>query len=317
MDICKFKDMSPFNEPGLDTENYEAKLATCLSQWARIYETYMRCQLTHQSDRIMALAGAAEEIRGLLNVDYLAGQWRFDFEAQLTWRVKDHTHAQRATPYRAPTWSWLSIDGEIVPPDHAFKSKTIIEVLDIAVELANPHRPAGEIKSGVIKANAHLRPLSWRVTETSHPEISIGNQPVLKDGPRRTFDIFFDTLDTFRQENQIRSYLCPLELGFYTHEYRWIGGLILVPTNGDSISPLRRIGAFKAFDAAVCQLLQHQKCKGLGCKFENLGESERILPPRHEIPEWHRRLRPEDARIRAELEASYMQGLQLTRIEIV
>jgi len=83
---------------------YNEHLSACLWRWNTIYETYMRGKLTHQNDRVIALAGVADEIRSLLKTDYLAGLWRCKFEDQLTWMVKDPVHAHRAIPYRAPSW---------------------------------------------------------------------------------------------------------------------------------------------------------------------------------------------------------------------
>jgi hypothetical protein len=75
---------------------YDENLSACLVQWNTIYETYMQSKLTHQTDRVIALAGAADETRGLLKADYLAGLWRCRFEDQLAWKVRDPGYANRA-----------------------------------------------------------------------------------------------------------------------------------------------------------------------------------------------------------------------------
>jgi hypothetical protein len=145
---------------------YDENLSACLVQWNTIYKTYMQSKLTHQTDRVIALAGAADEIRGLLKADYLAGLWRCRFEDQLVWKVRDPGYANRAVPYRAPSWSLLSIGGDIQPPEHTIQSKTIPKELKVEVELFNSNLPTGEIKNGTINVHACLRDLSWSFEKT-------------------------------------------------------------------------------------------------------------------------------------------------------
>ena len=83
--------------------------------WARLIENYCRRNLTNASDKLIAVAGLARTIQQLFPDKYYAGLWETDFPLSLLWaKVKDHV--TRVSPYRAPTWSWASVDGAITFP---------------------------------------------------------------------------------------------------------------------------------------------------------------------------------------------------------
>ncbi|KAH6722165.1 heterokaryon incompatibility protein-domain-containing protein [Leptodontidium sp. MPI-SDFR-AT-0119] len=76
------------------------------SLWSRIVNTYASKALTNGGDILPALSGLAKRFRESGAGDYLAGLWREDLPLSLLWEA----HGTRATPYRAPSWSWASID---------------------------------------------------------------------------------------------------------------------------------------------------------------------------------------------------------------
>jgi hypothetical protein len=76
-------------------------------------------QLTHASDKLLAVAGIAKELQSRLGSDYKAGLWTKDFHKGLLWspfRNQINSRAIRYSEYIAPSWSWASID---FPPAHA------------------------------------------------------------------------------------------------------------------------------------------------------------------------------------------------------
>lgn len=82
--------------------------------WVSIAKIYTQRELTYGSDKLIALAGIAEaasQIMGLSKDSYLAGLWRCDLITDLLWRVTGSGFRPRE--YRAPSWSWASIDGEV------------------------------------------------------------------------------------------------------------------------------------------------------------------------------------------------------------
>jgi hypothetical protein len=80
--------------------------------WPTIVETYTKRTLTMPNDKLSAISAIAQEINNFFQPGdvYLAGMWKSTFCANLVWCV------QPTLPrplYRAPSWSWASVDGTV------------------------------------------------------------------------------------------------------------------------------------------------------------------------------------------------------------
>lgn len=98
------------------------------ARWFDIVEDYTSRLLTREEDKLPALAGLAASYapQEIIN-RYLAGLWETQLPSALLWRVLspyndadrvlgDRRRAffpRRPTRYRAPSWSWASIDGAV------------------------------------------------------------------------------------------------------------------------------------------------------------------------------------------------------------
>ena len=81
--------------------------------WGKVVTKYSACDLTFPAkDKFVAISSIA---RNLCAGDtYLAGLWRNDLPSQLNWMTgSPKTQCRRASPWRAPSWSWASIDGPV------------------------------------------------------------------------------------------------------------------------------------------------------------------------------------------------------------
>lgn len=81
--------------------------------WDSIVEAYSRTQLTKpQQDKFVALAGIAELVSCAHDDTYCAGLFRNCMVDQLCWAADPNygTRPGRAKEWRAPTWSWASLD---------------------------------------------------------------------------------------------------------------------------------------------------------------------------------------------------------------
>jgi hypothetical protein len=81
--------------------------------WLYIVVEYSRRSLTRESDKLPAIAGLAAEVEALTGDEYLAGLWEQEFVRQLLWVAKRTSFLTRTTNYRAPSWSWASVNGLI------------------------------------------------------------------------------------------------------------------------------------------------------------------------------------------------------------
>lgn len=82
-------------------------------QWWTSVSTYSAGLLTRSGDKLPALSGAAKEMRALLEDEYVAGMWRKELLKQLLWSIEPKTLITRPSRYRAPSWSWAAVDGQV------------------------------------------------------------------------------------------------------------------------------------------------------------------------------------------------------------
>ena len=104
--------------------------------WLDLVERYTRRKLSYEKDKLPALSGLARQMASISNDVYHAGLWRRHIIPGLYWRMfvyephhwcDDPRHDQEIhmltpptrdvarvpTEYRAPSWSWASVDGKV------------------------------------------------------------------------------------------------------------------------------------------------------------------------------------------------------------
>jgi hypothetical protein len=87
--------------------------------WDEIVAKYTKTDLTFNKDKLVAFAGVAKTIEAARGDTYLAGLWKSTFIYQLAWtRARDDIvhHPRELSSGRAPSWSWLSVDGDVISP---------------------------------------------------------------------------------------------------------------------------------------------------------------------------------------------------------
>lgn len=85
----------------------EADTGLVRDQWSLILYEYSRRALTFEPDRLIALSGTAKMAKSVLKCEYYAGLWQYHLIRDLAWYTIDP--GVRPNPYRAPTWSWASV----------------------------------------------------------------------------------------------------------------------------------------------------------------------------------------------------------------
>ncbi|KAF7547980.1 hypothetical protein G7046_g8839 [Stylonectria norvegica] len=96
--------------------------------WYRIVDSYSASALTVPTDKLVACSGIAKRMADILQDDYVAGMWRRYLEGELLWMVSfNHQPERWARPreYRAPTWSWASVDGHVTPGEPRIQDSLI------------------------------------------------------------------------------------------------------------------------------------------------------------------------------------------------
>lgn len=133
--------------------------------WTQVVERYSKRKLTRAQGKLPALAGLAayfssiyEDRTSNQENRYLAGLWSLDLVKHLCWQVP-YKQSPQARPgeYRAPTWSWASIDGHITFRKEFIES--LIIVRDAQVELERLDNIFGQVTGGRIFLSAiRLKP---------------------------------------------------------------------------------------------------------------------------------------------------------------
>lgn len=115
--------------PGNNTNNnnesgsHPRAISNLYWAWYDIIGLYSDCQLSYEKDKLVAVSGMAKVLTARLNDgrgdEYVAGLWRSDLLQGLLWGrllrdIGDPLRtARRPEGYRAPTWSWASLDGRV------------------------------------------------------------------------------------------------------------------------------------------------------------------------------------------------------------
>ncbi|KAI0843895.1 HET-domain-containing protein [Daldinia vernicosa] len=78
--------------------------------WLTILSTYMTCNLTKDSDKLIAMSGIVKAFRVATGDTYLAGLWKQSLHYGLLWKSTANrgTRIRRNESY-APSWSWASV----------------------------------------------------------------------------------------------------------------------------------------------------------------------------------------------------------------
>ncbi|KAL9073787.1 MAG: hypothetical protein Q9157_004612 [Trypethelium eluteriae] len=126
--------------------------------WNAIIHTYAKCNLTIPSDKLVALSGLANDMKRTLSSlrpdhmhRYLAGLWEEKLVDQLVWNVLGP--AKRVKEYRAPSWSWASVDGScnlglgLVEKEHKVD---FVEIKEAKTEIFEGLE-TGEVKGGWVR----------------------------------------------------------------------------------------------------------------------------------------------------------------------
>ena len=172
---------------GVGAENFSRELFATIMQgdsgekdatWNNLVQYYTKCNLTMSKDKLVAISGIVKRLQPLFKTEYLAGLWRDDLLRQLLWRVEFHDEERRylagekRPEYRAPSWSWASIDAPIGQPDinpEIVHMATIIEAHVTPVT----EGATGQVADGYIRLRAPLFPVSVDTSEHHYsPDLS-------------------------------------------------------------------------------------------------------------------------------------------------
>ena len=135
-----------------------------INYWARIVKSYALLSLTKpDTDKLVALAGVARQFEKLTWCTVVAGLLKESLPQSLLWERDTVFNAEvkRSTTYRAPSWSWASLDGPLHFPRLGGGLTNLAKVLDVWTTAVEGHDRFGRIEDGAIT----LRGPSWSLDD--------------------------------------------------------------------------------------------------------------------------------------------------------
>jgi Heterokaryon incompatibility protein (HET) len=130
--------------------------------WQILVHQYSKCDLTNAEDKLIAFSGIAKHIKGARDDFYNAGMWKKTMIYDLGWWRGTEVRAAfpiSKTSFRAPTWSWASVDGEIIfPSTNGGVRARFVEIEEVLCSTMDRRNalPTGDS----IRVKGHCLPLS-------------------------------------------------------------------------------------------------------------------------------------------------------------
>ncbi|KAF2265548.1 HET-domain-containing protein [Lojkania enalia] len=146
-----------------------------LRVWFDIVEEYSNRNLTVKSDKLPAIHGVVQRFSSLgFGFDpFFGGMWEGGLLPSLLWTTAyqvgsdEFPTGQKHRPaYRAPTWSWASIDAQTwYPDDLLYVMRTAYRRCEIYDTKAIPLGSAGAVKSAEVRIRSYIIPVSLELPE--------------------------------------------------------------------------------------------------------------------------------------------------------
>ncbi|KAL8794951.1 MAG: hypothetical protein Q9195_002533 [Heterodermia aff. obscurata] len=237
------------------TQDAADRAKSFLRNWQKISTVYMDSNLTCVGDKMVALSGVADEFQNMSSYTYLAGLWKECYLAnQLLWRLSSSKRQSNGEPcgrpsaYRAPSWSWLSLDASIAG-SVTIGPSLFIEILDAHTTLVDDNNPTGPVKQGVIRMRGPLERVHFQKVPRTRDSYSICEAD---DKKMELITVSFD-------EEAVRptqAYCMPVMFSYGDT----LEGLLLAST-GQGITEFRRVGLFESDDHETHEKLVKKNAK--------------------------------------------------------
>jgi hypothetical protein len=167
--------------------------------WHQIVRIYSSCEMTYQTDKLVAIGSLAKWLHTWHGFQYYAGLWEDNMIFQLCWWVQNYRQAKRPDQYVAPSWSWASVIGtvELGHSSLPFRTTDVIylaKITDVQIQKTSV-TSFGQIQGGYLTIIGNLKQLTIRKTPKqflSAYEVQCGHQVMSSSPGFRTLKIHLD-----------------------------------------------------------------------------------------------------------------------------
>ncbi|KAK2040738.1 heterokaryon incompatibility protein [Colletotrichum somersetense] len=231
--------------------------------WNSIIRAYSNTRLTKSSDKLIALSGVAKYFATRINDFYVVGMWRRYLASSLLWQVEkqaqvDGSPSTRPETYRAPSFSWASVDGAVItaPPTD---TNLLIEVVDFHLDYVSADT-TGLVRGGYIDLKGQVKPFEMVVKYILQLQqlFLLVDGVIVRDPKKKDWEngpfVHLDVGQTsFDNENAKKTlYYIPAQKQKAPEDY--VSYLLLYALDA-SKSTFRRIGVAVTAEAAEVEIL--------------------------------------------------------------
>lgn len=215
--------------------------------WRDMVQLYSTCDFTDPKDRLVALSGIASSVAQINQDEYLDGMWKLTLAFDLPWWRRSQVRELfpgADSRYRAPSWSWASVKGEIHFPVMTGKIfNTFVEHQTANFARRDAASTMGGIADGIITLSCHLHQIFFvnLESETSFLSLLLNKKPFMIPPTRRIqllqCEIAIADMIQLNEQDKLYCTLCCeteqelwgilLEFDHFDDTYRRIGTLVV------------------------------------------------------------------------------------------
>lgn len=223
-----------------------------LSLWQGLTYLYRGLIFTRPSDKLHAFSGIAKLFQEVTGQEYLAGLWKSRIIEQLDWYIT--IPAPASTTYRAPTWSWASVDGRVTStrsyPTWRPPHQLLAGLLDAGVTTKGEDRTVNVI-GGFLKLSGTVILASYQLKQLAHEPYAVFFEVEPRSSQIDPFELWYPHLDTTESQfsDSGEFYFFPLNVDTYQwfhakEVFYQLNCLILSPVS-DADNIYKRVGYFR------------------------------------------------------------------------
>lgn len=258
----------PMQDITLHNTSNDTRLTTpreIYKAWCGFLMHYTSCGITKESDILVALVGVADQVGHAMSDCLVAGLWQAHLIEELCWRSCGRT--SRPSFWRAPSWSWASLSGRILPSVYKYDA---VHEMAAVIELCVSKKPSGEVEQGSVVLECRPIPItifyrrSGGSEENSHNAWGALDKSLIasvSEGPNpwshALIDVQLDVTDVpcYNVDQAVDVQLLVL-LEHERESYDWmeLQGICVVDSK-NQVGAFERVGYFETKDAATKLLL--------------------------------------------------------------
>jgi hypothetical protein len=204
-DSANFASFQTLEETAIDLPRRRLKAKTLPKDptslpWLQIVEQYAKRDISVSSDKLVAISAVAQRLDIMTKGEwgsYHAGIWQERFFEQLLWAMSTGEIAKKIAEYRAPSWSWASVDGKPKWPwmEHLVDIKISCKLMGVKTQPLRSEEPFGAVTMGELKVSGKVKDAVWSADRKTLKDSS--TQAAITDKVMQTFP---DTLEDGAQD---------------------------------------------------------------------------------------------------------------------